>query len=71
MDESALQHRLDAVERRQSLTLALLVGLYVLAGLAAVVWTVPGVTAWHASALGVVVGLVVLVVGIARRRRAR
>jgi len=71
MDESALQHRLDAVERRQSLTLALLVGLYVLAGLAAVVWTVPAVTAWHASALGVVAGLAALVVGIARRRRAR
>ena len=71
MDESALQHRLDAVERRQSVTLALLAGLYVLAGLAAVVWIVPAVTARHASALGVVVGLVALVVGIARRRRAR
>jgi len=71
MDESALQHRLAAIERRQSLVLALLAGLYVIGLLGALVVTVPAVTAWHASAVGVVAGLVVLVVGIARRRRTR
>jgi len=71
MDEPALQTRLDAVERRQSLTLALLVGVYLLGGLWVVVREVAVVTAWHAGVGVVALGVAALMTGIYRRRRAR
>jgi Flp pilus assembly protein TadB len=64
MDESAIQARLDRIERRQRLVLVLLVVPYLL-GIAELV----GV--WVAGVLYLVVGLVVLAVVVVRRRRER
>jgi ABC-type uncharacterized transport system permease subunit len=71
MDDAALHQRLSRLERRLTLTLALVVGLYLLGGVTAVVWIVPGVTPWHGAISVVALGLVAVVVGMARRRRAR
>lgn len=71
MDDSALQDRLDAIERRQSITLALLAGLYLLGGLWLLVRGVDAITAWHAGVAAVVLALGALAAGIYRRRRAR
>ena len=64
MDESALQARLDRIERRQRLVLVLLVVPY-LVGIAELV----GV--WIAGVLYTAVGLLVLVTVVGRRRRRR
>jgi len=70
MDESALQSRLDAIERRQSLVLWLLVAGYVLAASWVLVDSVDAVTVYHAAiALSALAGLAT-VVGISRRRQA-
>jgi hypothetical protein len=71
MDDAALHGRLDRLERRLLATLGLLVGLYVVGGVAAVVWAVPPVTPWHGAVAVVALGLAATVVGTARRRRAR
>lgn len=71
MDESALQDRLEAIERRQSFVLALLVGLYLLGALWLLVETVAAVTVGDVVAGGVILAILASVVGIYRRRRAR
>jgi hypothetical protein len=71
MDDPALHQRLSRLERRMTATLALVLGLYVLGGVTAVVWTVPGITPWHGAVAMGALGLVAAVVGMARRRRAR
>jgi hypothetical protein len=71
MDDTALQQRLDAIERRQRLTLAGLGGLSLAALLWVLVTEVAAVTVWTAGAAAVGVSLLALVAGIARRRRAR
>lgn len=68
MDETTLHRRL---ERRLTVTLVLVVGLYLIGGVAAVVWTIPTVTPWHGAVAVIALGLIVGVVAIARRRRAR
>jgi hypothetical protein len=70
MDESALQNRLAAIERRQSLILTLLVGLYLLGGMWVIVQSFTAITVWHAGTGAVVVGILVAIVGIFRRRQA-
>jgi hypothetical protein len=70
MDESALQTRLQRIERRQRLTLWLLAGVYAVGGLWLLVREVPAVSGWHAGVGAVAVGVFAAVVGIARRRRA-
>jgi len=64
MDESAIQARLDRIERRQRLVLVLLVVPYLL-GIAELV----GV--WVAGVLYTAVGLLVLATVVVRRRRRR
>jgi len=64
MDESAIQARLDRIERRQRLVLVLLVVPYLL-GIAELV----GV--WIAGVLYTAVGLLVLATVVVRRRRRR
>jgi len=68
VDESA---RLDAIERRQSVVIALLVGGYLLAGCWLLLSEVAWLTAWHVGSAAVVVAVVAAIVGISRRRRAR
>ncbi|MFB6152424.1 MAG: hypothetical protein ABEJ40_11525 [Haloarculaceae archaeon] len=68
MDDVALQRRLDRIERRQSLVLAMLAAGYALAGLWFLVAVVEVVTPW-AAAVGSTVALVVAgAAGISRRR---
>lgn len=69
MDESALQPRLDAIERRQSYILTLLVTGYVVAGTWFLVETVPAVTVWNASFGVIVFAVLVLLVKIYHRRQ--
>ena len=70
MDESAVQPRLDAIERRQSYILWLLVGGYVFFGAWFLIEAVPAVTVWNAGfALGII-AVVAAMVGIYRRRQA-
>lgn len=70
MDESALQPRLDAIERRQSYILLLLVGGYVFAGTWLLVDTVPAVTVWNAVFGLVILAVLASILGIYRRRQA-
>jgi hypothetical protein len=70
MDESALQHRLAAIERRQSLALSLLVGVYVLGGTWILVEEVAAVTVWTAGVALVVLAVLGSMIGMYRRRRA-
>ncbi|MFC7132455.1 MULTISPECIES: hypothetical protein [Salinibaculum] len=70
MDESALQNRLARIERRQSLVLALLAGIYLFGGLWILIRETTAVTVWNASAVGVALAILALAVGISRRRRA-
>lgn len=70
MDEFALQSRLDAIERRQSYILSLLVGGYVFAGGWLLVETIPAITVWSAG-LGLIILLVLVsTIGIYRQRQA-
>ena len=64
MDESALQNRLSRIERRQRLTLVLLVVPYLI-GIAYLI----GV--WVAGALYTVVGLLLFAAVVVSRRRDR
>ena len=70
MDESALQPRLDAIERRQSYILLLLVGGYVFAGTWLLIDTVPAVTVWNAVFGLVILAVLASILGIYRRRQA-
>jgi hypothetical protein len=70
MDESALQHRLATVERRQRIVLALLVGLYLVGGLWLLVAETSAVTIWHAVVAVVFLGVATAMVGMYRRREA-
>ena len=69
MSESALQPRLDAIERRQSYILSLLVIGYVFLGTWLIIDTVPAVTVWNASFGLITVGVLVSMVTIYRRRQ--
>ncbi len=71
MDESPLQSRLTTIERRQSLVLTLLVGLYLLGGLWVPIREVAAVTIWHAGVGAVALALIAVLVVVSRRRRAR
>lgn len=70
MDDSALHSRLARIERRQSLVLALLVGVYALGGVWYLVEAVDAVTPWSAGFGAVVVLSFAVAVGIHRRRQA-
>jgi hypothetical protein len=70
MDESALQPRLDTIERRQSYILFLLVAGYVCLGIWFLVDTVPAVTVWNAAFGLVILSVLTSLVGIYRRRQA-
>ena len=69
MDESALQSRLDAIERRQSLVLSLLVVSYLFAASWLLVDAFDAVTVYHAAVALVALAGLASVAGIARRRR--
>ena len=69
MDDRALQTRLDAIERRQSVLLWLLVGGYVLAALWLLVTATDAVTVWNAGVAAAVLAVLATAAGIARRRR--
>jgi len=71
MDDAALQDRLQAIERRQSVVLAMVAGLYLFGALLLFEREIAAVTPWHSAVALVVLGLVALVVGIQRRRGAR
>ncbi|MEF8776011.1 MAG: hypothetical protein V5A43_05865 [Haloarculaceae archaeon] len=71
MDESALRDRLRSIERRQTIGISLLVGIYLFGGYLLLVGEIPSVTEYSATTALVALGLVALVVGIYRRRRAR
>ena len=70
MDESALQPRLDAIERRQSYILLLLVAGYVFAGTWFLVDMVPAVTVWNAGFGLIILAVLASIVKIYRRRQA-
>jgi hypothetical protein len=70
MDESALQPRLNAIERRQSYILSLLAGGYMIAGTWLLVDTVPAVTVWNAGFGMISLAILASIVGIYRRRQA-
>ncbi|MFC7134983.1 MULTISPECIES: hypothetical protein [Salinibaculum] len=70
MDESALQPRLDAIERRQSYILLLLVGGYVFAGTWLLIDTIPAVTVWNAVLGWIILAVLASMLGIYRRRKA-
>ena len=69
MDERALQSRLDAVERRQSLVLWLLVTGYVFAANWLLVDSFDAVTMYHAAVALIALAGLASVVGISRRRQ--
>ncbi len=69
MSESALQPRLDAIERRQSYIISLLVIGYVFLGTWLIIDTVPAVTVWNASFGLITVGVLASMVTIYRRRQ--
>lgn len=71
MDETLLRRRLDAIERRQRIVLALLVGLYALATSWILVREVAAVTAWSVAVAAVALALFAVVGAVYRRRRAR
>ena len=71
MDESALQRRLSAIERRQSLILSLNVLAYALGGGWLLVDSVDAITVWHAGIALTVVAVGILGGGVYRRRRRR
>lgn len=71
MDGSALQPRLDAIERRQSHILLLLMGGYVIAGTWLLVDTIPAVTVFNAGFGLIILAILASIVGIYRRRQAR
>jgi len=69
--DDALHRRIESIERRQFYTLSLLVGGYVFAGTWLLVETTRAVTVWNAGLGLLLVALLVAVVGVYRRRRAR
>ena len=69
MEESALQPQLDAIERRQSYILSLLVVGYLFAGIWILIDTVPTVTVWNAGFGLIVLTILAVMVGIYRRRQ--
>jgi len=69
MDEPALRSRLDAVERRQSLVLWLLVTGYVFAASWLLVDSFDMVTVYHAAFALVALAGLASMVGISRRRQ--
>lgn len=69
MDESALQRRLDVIERRQVLIVSLIVAGYVLAGLWFLVAELEAVTVWTAGLGATIVAVLAAGVGMYRRRR--
>jgi hypothetical protein len=71
MDDSALQDRLEMIERRQSIILALLGGLYLLGRLWFLWWEFAGVTVWNLAVGFVGIGLLVTALGTYRRARIR
>lgn len=71
MSESDVQQRLDVIETRVTLVLALLTFGYAVAGAALLVQTTDAVTPWHAGVGAVALLAVGSAVGIYRRRRAR
>jgi len=68
MDESALQQRLDVIERRQVLIVSLIVAGYVLAGLRFLVAELEAVTVWTAGVGAAIVVVLAAIVGTYRRR---
>jgi protein-S-isoprenylcysteine O-methyltransferase Ste14 len=71
MDESGLRSRLDALETRVSLVLALVVLGYVVVALAVLIRETAVVTPWTAGVGAVILLVVAGAVGLSRRRRAR
>lgn len=71
MDDAALQKRLRTIERRQSVVIAMLAGLYLFGALLFLEQQIAEVTPWHNAVALVVLGLVALLIGFRRRRRAR
>lgn len=71
MDDSALQPRLDAIERRQFYILVLLVSGYVFAGAWLLVETTTAVTGWNAGFGLILLAFLVSIVGMHRRRQAK
>jgi hypothetical protein len=71
MDDAALQQRLDTFERRQSITLSLLVFGYVFLGAWVLVAELDAVSPWVAGFGLVGLAVAAVIVGIYRRRRAR
>ncbi|MFT4889240.1 MAG: hypothetical protein ACI9YT_000149 [Halobacteriales archaeon] len=69
MDESALQHRLDVIERRQVLIVSLVVVAYVLAALWFLVAEVEAVSGWTAGIGATILAVLAAVVGMYRRRQ--
>jgi hypothetical protein len=68
MDDSALQQRLDVIERRQALTLSLIVVAYVLGGAWFLVDGVDAVSAWAAGFGLIALAVLASMAGIYRRR---
>lgn len=71
MDDASLHRRLDGIERRQSILLALIVGAYLLAGSWILVDVVGLVSPWTIAVAGAVGLVLTMVLGMVRRRRAR
>jgi uncharacterized protein (DUF983 family) len=70
MDDAALQNRLDAIERRQSRIVSLLLVGYVLVGTWLVVDEFAAVTVWDATVALVVLALVLSIGWLYRRRQS-
>jgi hypothetical protein len=71
MDEAALQNRLDAIERRQSRIVWLLLLGYVGAGTWLLVDEVAAITVWDAVVALAALAFVLLVGWVYRRRQSR
>lgn len=68
--DDALQRRLDRIERRLSLVLALLVGGYALGIAWLLIEETAAVTPWHVGFGAVIVAVLALIAGIYRRRQS-
>lgn len=71
MDESALQRRLDGIERRLSFIVSLLVGGYIFGGSWILIEAVDAATVWNVGLGVIVLAVVASIGGMYRRRRAR
>lgn len=71
MVESALQSRLDRIERRLLLVVSMLVGGYVFGGSWILIEAIDTVTVWNVALGLVVLAVVTSIGGIYRRRQAR